>query len=72
VAYTAFVPAGYGHGFISCEDDSIVLYAQEGCYNKDHETNVNIFDPLFNVKWLTSDKTKYIISYEIEIERAFF
>uniref|UniRef100_A0A6C0C6F6 dTDP-4-dehydrorhamnose 3,5-epimerase n=1 Tax=viral metagenome TaxID=1070528 RepID=A0A6C0C6F6_9ZZZZ len=62
-AVQLFVPAGCGHGFISCDDDSIVLYAQEGCYNKDYEMNVNIFDPLFNVKWLQlGDKKKYIMS----------
>lgn len=57
-----FVPAGCGHGFLACEDNTTVLYAHEGCYDKDQEMNVNIFDPIFNVACLTKDRSEYIMS----------
>ena len=57
-----YVPAGCGHGFVSFDDNSMVLYAQEGCYDAQKELNVNFFDPVLGINWVTLSECECIIS----------
>ena len=46
-----YIPPGCGHGFYSKEDNSLVVYCQEGIFNSPTEMNVNPFDPKINISW---------------------
>jgi dTDP-4-dehydrorhamnose 3,5-epimerase len=46
-----FIPPFCAHGFLSLEDDSIVVYAQDGLYDDTTEISVNYADPKLNIKW---------------------
>ena len=39
-AYCLYIPAGFAHGFLSLEDDSIVNYSQTSCYSKGHDCGI--------------------------------
>lgn len=36
-----YIPKGFAHGFVSLEEGSIVNYAQNSCYSKDHDCGVD-------------------------------
>lgn len=55
-----YVPAGCAHGFFAAEDDTILLYLQDGIYNPKAEQQVNWRDPKLNIKWPYSQP--YILS----------
>ena len=46
---TLFIPAGFAHGFISLEDNTIVSYLVTSCYSKDHDKGI-LFSS-FNYSW---------------------
>ncbi len=46
-----FIPAGCAHGFYSNEDDTILVYMQDGTYDPGIETIINWRDPTIDVKW---------------------
>jgi len=50
-AKQVFIPGGCGHGFFSYEDNTVMLYAQEGTYHPPTEMNVNYADPKLKVVW---------------------
>ncbi len=61
-----FVPAGCAHGILAYEDDTILLYQQDGLYTANMpERIINTHDPTLNIKWppvnyyLSSQKDKY-------------
>ena len=54
-----FVPANCAHGFYSAEDNTILLYMQDGTYNPNVESELNWKDPDIGVKW---PEDRYIIS----------
>lgn len=59
--YALYVPPHCAHGFLSMEDDSLVIYAQDGIYDPKVETSINYADPKLNIKWpnvILSDKDK--------------
>lgn len=54
-----YVPKDCAHGFLALEDDSVVVYAQDGIYDPRVESSVNYADPRLNIKWpnlIVSDK----------------
>lgn len=56
-----FVPSHCGHGFLSLEDDSLVVYAQDGIYDPKLESSIHYADPKLNIKWpsvILSDKDR--------------
>jgi len=58
-----YIPPRCGHGIFSQEDDSLLVYCQEGTFNEPKEMNVNPFDPKINIIWSgLSESEKYIIS----------
>lgn len=36
-----YIPAGFAHGFVSLEDNTIVNYAQTSCYDREHDCGVD-------------------------------
>jgi dTDP-4-dehydrorhamnose 3,5-epimerase len=46
-----YIPPNCGHGFLALEEDSIVVYAQDGIYDPTLESIVNYADPQLNIKW---------------------
>lgn len=59
-----FIPEGFGHGFLSLEENSTVVYLLTSEYSPDKEFGLNPFDPDLDITWPTkdvilSDKDKY-------------
>jgi len=57
-----YIPGGCGHGFFSYEEDSIIVYAQEGTYDPPTEMNVNFADEVLKIQWPTPIEGSYIVS----------
>lgn len=58
-----WIPAGFAHGFVTLEDDTIFFYKCTNPYNKASEGSVRWNDALLNINWgiadpLISDKDK--------------
>lgn len=48
---TLFVPEGFGHGFITLEDNTEVIYQVSQFYTPGAESGIRWNDPAFNIKW---------------------
>ncbi len=46
-----WVPAGFAHGFLSLEDDTIFSYKCTQTYNKESEGSIRWNDPDINIDW---------------------
>ena len=46
-----YVPKGFGHGFLSLEDHSMVFYQVSEFYARDHCRGVRWNDPQLNISW---------------------
>eukprot|EP01126_Amoeba_proteus_P066307 TRINITY_DN9565_c0_g2_i1.p1 TRINITY_DN9565_c0_g2~~TRINITY_DN9565_c0_g2_i1.p1 ORF type:complete len:108 (-),score=23.06 TRINITY_DN9565_c0_g2_i1:36-359(-) len=57
-----FIPGGCGHGILSREEGSLLVYGQEGVYDPKREMNVNPFDPVLGILWPQPCGSEYIIS----------
>jgi dTDP-4-dehydrorhamnose 3,5-epimerase len=57
-----FIPANCGHAFLSLENDSMIVYAQNGLYNPKVEFSINYSDPKLNIKWPGLDQSNFILS----------
>ncbi len=57
-----FIPANCGHGFLSLEDDTVLVYLQDGNYDPNTHKSVRYDDPDLDVKW--------IYQYEIVVSQA--
>lgn len=58
-----WIPAGFAHGFVTLEDDTIFFYKCTNVYNKVSEGSVNWNDPDLKIDWgvsepIISDKDK--------------
>ena len=58
-----WIPAGFAHGFVTLEDDTIFFYKCTNVYNKASEGSVNWNDPDLKIDWgvsepIISDKDK--------------
>lgn len=56
-----FIPKGYAHGFLSLEDDTVLLYQCDGEYNKETDTGILFNCPEIEIKW-PIDEANAIIS----------
>jgi len=58
-----WVPPNYAHGYLTCEDNTIILYKVTNAYNPNYEKKINIFRekiyPPINIK-----KMNIIISHK--------
>ncbi|NWF50125.1 MAG: dTDP-4-dehydrorhamnose 3,5-epimerase [Ignavibacteriaceae bacterium] len=46
-----YVPKGFGHGFLTLQDNTEVLYLVSEFYSPEHERGIRWNDPFFNIKW---------------------
>ncbi len=46
-----FVPKGFGHGFLTLEEDTEALYLVTEFYAPEYERGIRWNDPYFNIKW---------------------
>lgn len=46
-----YIPCGFGHGFISMSDNTLMLYQCEGKYNPSTDTGIRIDDCEISIKW---------------------
>ena len=52
------IPKGFGHAFITLEDNTEVIYKVDNYYSKKHERTINYLDPDININWpITSSIT---------------
>jgi dTDP-4-dehydrorhamnose 3,5-epimerase len=47
----AFIPAGFAHGFVTLEDDTIFQYKCTNWYNPSSEGSILWNDPALNIHW---------------------
>ena len=50
-----WIPAGFAHGFVTLEDDTIFSYKCTDIYNKESEGSVLWNDPELGIDWETED-----------------
>lgn len=50
-----FVPQGFAHGFVSLEDETIMLYQCDGAYDKESDSGIIYNDPEINIVWPIDD-----------------
>lgn len=60
-----YVPAGFGHGFLTLEEDTVFSYKCTGFYNADNEGGILYSDPDLNIEWginnpLISEKDQHL------------
>jgi dTDP-4-dehydrorhamnose 3,5-epimerase len=48
---TLLIPEGFAHGFQTLTADCEMLYFHTKKFNKDHDSAINILDPLLNINW---------------------
>lgn len=46
-----WIPAGFAHGFLALEDDTVFNYKCTAFYNKASEGGLNWNDPVLNIDW---------------------
>lgn len=46
-----FVPKGFGHGFLSLDDETELLYKVDNYYNKESDRSIRFDDPEIGVDW---------------------
>lgn len=52
-----YVPRGFAHGFVSFEDNTVMLYQCDGKYDKENDTGIVYNDPDIGICWpLDEDK----------------
>ena len=50
-----FIPAGFGHAFITLVDDCEIYYKVDAPYSKLHDRSLRYDDPELNIQWPGDD-----------------
>ena len=50
-----FIPKGFGHGFVTLEDDTEVQYKVDEYYSKEHDRSIRYDDPELAIEWQVKD-----------------
>lgn len=53
--YMYWIPAGFAHGFLTLEDDTVFFYKCTNVYNKESEGSIRWNDPDLNIDWGITD-----------------
>lgn len=56
------IPAGFAHGFLALENETVMLYQCEGTYDKETDTGIIYNDPVLDIKWPIDDMMRTIVS----------
>jgi len=66
-----WVPGGFGHAFLSLEENTHFVYKCSSLHNGNNESSIHPFDPSLNINWpiketnaVLSDKDKNAQSFE--------
>lgn len=51
VGNSIYIPAGFGHGFLSLENDTITVYNLSKKYEPKNEYAINLFDKTLKIEW---------------------
>ena len=54
-----YIPHGVGHGFLSLEENTSVVYLMSSSYDSNFEYTMNPFDKSLDIEWLPAD---YVLS----------
>jgi len=46
-----WIPAGFAHGFVARDDNTVFLYKTSSYYNKASEMAIHPLDPVLNIDW---------------------
>lgn len=46
-----WIPAGFAHGFLALEDDTLFTYKCTNVYSKEHDRGVRYDDPAIGIEW---------------------
>ena len=57
-----FIPRGFAHGFLSMEDNSLMLYECDGAYDKESDTGIRFDDPDLAIDWNIDNVDQLVIS----------
>lgn len=50
-----WIPAGFAHGFVALEDDTLFAYKCTSPYSKEHDRGIRYDDPAIGIAWGVSD-----------------
>ena len=54
--YQIWIPPGFAHGFLSLENNTIVIYKCTKLYDSNDESVIKWNDPVLNIKWKKNQK----------------
>ncbi len=70
-----FIPKGFAHGFVSLEDDTVMLYQCEGAYDKETDTGILFDASEIGIEWpinvedvVQSERDKKLMTF-VEYEK---
>lgn len=46
-----YIPRGFAHGFVSLEDETVMLYQCDGAYDRETDTGIRFDDPDIGIEW---------------------
>jgi dTDP-4-dehydrorhamnose 3,5-epimerase len=50
-----FIPAGFAHGFVALEDDTVFSYKCTNVYSREHDRGIRFDDPALGIDWGVAD-----------------
>lgn len=62
-----YVPRGFAHGFVSLENNTIMLYQCDGAYDKETDTGIRFDDPDLAIKWPIAEKDAIRSARDLEL-----
>ena len=62
-----YIPRGFAHGFVSLEDNTVMLYQCDGKYDKDSDTGIRFDDPTIGIVWPINEKIAIHSARDLEL-----
>lgn len=66
--HAVYIPRGFAHGFVSFEDDTVMLYQCDGVYDKKTDGGIRLDDPDLGIEWPVDLKKMIISSRDLQLE----
>jgi dTDP-4-dehydrorhamnose 3,5-epimerase len=60
-----FIPEGFAHGFVSLEDETIILYKVGNYYSPENERGIRYNDPDLKIDWKLDEKELIITARDL-------